>query len=109
VEAEAKLAKAIVGAYVRASRDRVEAAKVISDQTASKSVRLAVKPPRVASSLKKAGIALILAPDPITGVAGGFMLGASLVMKRREAAGLQELIKETADTMRGLRELQSLL
>jgi hypothetical protein len=105
VQEEAKLAKAMVGAYVRASRDKLEAARAISDKTAAESIRAAVKPPRVASSLTKTGVALILAPDPFTGAAGVALLGASLAMKRREAAGLKELAKETADTMRALQSL----
>jgi hypothetical protein len=92
----------MVGAYARASKDKIDAARVISDRTASKSIRLAIKPPRIASSLRKAGAALILAPDPFTGVAGVFMVGASFVAKKREAAGLEELVRETANTMRAL-------
>lgn len=96
----------MVGAYVRASHDKVDAARVISDRTASKSIRLAVKPPRAGSSLRKAGILLILTPDPLTAVPGLALVGASLAMKKREAAGLAELVSETARTMR---ELQSMV
>ena len=108
MEDQVNIAKAMVGAYVRASRDKVDVARVIADKATSKSIRLAVKPPRVASSLRKAGVLFLLAPDPITAVPGAIMVGASYVAKRREAAGLEELVRETADTMRAVRELQSL-
>ena len=93
---------------MRASRDKVEAASVVADKATSKSIRLAVKPPKIASSLKKAGILFLLAPDPITAVPGLVMVGASYAAKRREAAGLEELVKETADVMRAMRDMQSL-
>jgi len=95
----------MVGAYVRASQDKVDAARVISDRTASRAISLAVKPPRVASSLRKAGVLLILTPDPLTAVPGVAMIGASLAMRRREAAGLAELVNETAKTMRDLQSM----
>jgi hypothetical protein len=105
VEEEVRLAKAVVGAYLRSSQDKMEVAKIFADKTASKSVKLALKPPRPASTLRKAGALLILTPDPFTAVPGVMMVAASFAMQRREAAGLEELIKETANTMRSLQSL----
>jgi hypothetical protein len=53
----------------------------------------------------KAGIALILTPDPISGLPGVALLASSFVMKRREPASLASLAQETRKT---LREIQSL-
>jgi hypothetical protein len=95
----------MVGAYVAASRDKVEFARIMSDKTMGDALRMVVKPPRPASGLRKTGALLILAPDPITAVPGVAMLAASFVMKRREAAGLEDLVKETQRTMRELKSL----
>ncbi len=100
-----KLARAAVDAFVRASQDKMEVFRVISDDRASKSVRLAVKPPKVASSLKKAGIVLILTPDPLTAVPGVAMIGASYAMKRREAIGLEDVVKQARKTVSDLESL----
>jgi hypothetical protein len=55
--------------------------------------------------MRKAGIALIVTPDPFTSVPGVALLASSLVMKRREPASLGTLARETRKV---LREIQSL-
>ena len=55
--------------------------------------------------MRKAGIALIVTPDPISGVPGVALLTSSFIMKRKEPASLESLAKETR---RVLREMQSL-
>jgi len=63
------------------------------------------KPPSLSGGLRKAGIALIVTPDPFTGVPGVAMLASSFVVKRKEPASLSTLGLETR---RILREIQSL-
>jgi hypothetical protein len=55
--------------------------------------------------MRKAGIALIVTPDPISGVPGVALLASSFVMKKREPASLESLAQETR---KALREIQSL-
>jgi hypothetical protein len=55
--------------------------------------------------MRKAGIALIAAPDPFTGVPGVALLASSFVVKRKEPANLGSLAQET---WKALREIQSL-
>ncbi len=102
---ETKLAKAVIDAYARTCRDKIGVATAIADPATTKRLRDVVKPPKVAGSLRKTGVLLILTPDPISLVPGVAMVGASFVMKRREPAGLEDLVSETAKMMR---ELQSL-
>jgi hypothetical protein len=63
------------------------------------------RPKSLSGGMKKLGIALIAAPDPITGVPGVALLASSYVMKRREPVGLTHLAQETKKV---LREMQSL-
>ena len=63
------------------------------------------RPPSLCGGLRKAGIALIAAPDPITGVPGVALLASSFVAKRKEPASLGSLALETRKV---LREIQSL-
>lgn len=104
--AETRIAKAVVDAYRRSAVDKLEASAVVSDEKARKSVKLVVKPPKVSGSLKKAGVLLVLAPDPVTLVPGVAMIGAGYAMRKREPSDIEDLVKETRKTMR---ELQSLL
>lgn len=99
------LAKAVADSYVRRCHDNVQVARAVASPDTSKRLRDVVRPPKTASSLRKAGTLLILAPEPISLVPGLAMVGASFAMKRREPADLNDLVKETARIMR---ELQSL-
>lgn len=102
MEREAKLAKARVGAYARVSSEKVELAAKLSDKATKEKLRMVVKPPKISSAMKKTGAALILTPDPLTAVPGVALLGASVAMKSRDAASLEDLAKETRKAMREL-------
>jgi len=106
VEREVRLAKARVEAYVRTSSDRVEVASKLADTATKERLRMTIKPPKISGTLRKSGAALLLAPDPLTAIPGAILLGASVVMKGRDPAGLEELAKQTQRTMR---ELMSIL
>ena len=105
MEKQTRLAKAKVAAFVRTSADRVEVARVLSDATTKEKLKMTVRPPKVSSALRKTAAALILAPDPVTGVAGVALLGVSVVTKKREPANIEDLAKEAEKVMRDLRSM----
>jgi hypothetical protein len=55
--------------------------------------------------MRKAGVALILAPDPFTGVAGVALVASSFVLKSKEPASLGNLASETRRILRDLGSL----
>jgi hypothetical protein len=64
------------------------------------------KPSSPSSTLKKAGVALIVVtPDPVTAVPGVALIAASYAAKHNEPAKLDDL---AAETRKILRDLQSL-
>jgi hypothetical protein len=64
------------------------------------------KPKSPSSTMKKAGVALIVAtPDPVTAVPGVALIAASYAAKRNEPAKLDDL---AAETRKVLRDIQSL-
>lgn len=102
VKEQARLAKARVGAYARRAGDRTLVAKELSDPATSRTLRRAVSPPDASKSLKKAGVLLLLTPDPITAIPGAALVGAGFIMKSREAMSIEALLRETKKTMRDL-------
>lgn len=96
---------ASTGSVTRLIEARAEVGKNTSDATAQHHMRKLTKPGSLASGMKKAGIALIATPDPITGIIGVPLLASSYVMKKREPTTLGNLAEETR---RVLREMQSL-
>ena len=85
--------------------DRVNVAGAVDASPLRQRFDDLTKPPSISGGMRKAGIALIAAPDPFTGVPGVALLASSFVMKRREPASLSSLAQETRKV---LRELQSL-
>jgi hypothetical protein len=61
--------------------DRTKVVKALADKKTNEVLKQVVKPNDRAKTLRKAGVALILAPDPVTAVPGVVMLGASFAMK----------------------------
>ncbi len=62
------------------------------------------KPKSPSSTMKKAGVALIAAPDPVTGVAGVALLASSFALKKKEPTKIADIAEETRKI---LREIQS--
>ena len=70
-------------------------ARGLADAETRERLRQVAKPNSVSRTLRKAGVALILAPDPITAVPGAMMLGASLATRRREPLSSSSVFDET--------------
>lgn len=67
----------------------------MGNRDTSKALKQVVKPNSVSKTLRRAGIGLILAPDPLTAVPGAIMLGASLVARGREPLSPASVLNET--------------
>ena len=96
----------MASSYARTSQDRLNAAGSISDSETQEKLRNVVRPPDVSKSLKKAGAALLLPPDPFTDVAGLALLGAAYAMSSRKPLSIGSMLAETRKSMR---DLQSML
>jgi hypothetical protein len=70
----------------------------------SRSMDALTDPKSPGSTMKKAGVALIAAPEPITGVAGVVLVASSVALRKNEPASLSSLAQETRKL---LREIQS--
>ncbi len=72
---------------------------------ARKGLEKVVRPKSLVGGIKKAGVILMLAPDPITGIPGAALLASSYVLKKREPSSIKTLVLEAR---RLLREIDSL-
>jgi hypothetical protein len=100
------MAKTLASSYARTSHDRLNAAGSILDPSTEAKLRNVLRPPDVSKSLKKAGAALLIPPDPITDVAGVVLIGAAYAMSSRRPLSIESMLVETR---RSLRDLQSML
>ncbi len=55
--------------------------------------------------MKKVGVALIAAPDPITAVPGVALVATSLVLKKKEPTTLGDLAQETRKILRDIESI----
>jgi hypothetical protein len=101
--------KELVDAKVKSVRRLADAhtqvAAAASTSNVTKHMKQLTKPNSPASAMKKAGVALIAAPDPFTGVAGVALVGASFAAKRKEPTSLENLAQETRKVLRDLGSL----
>jgi hypothetical protein len=70
-------------------------AKCLADGETRNGLRQVAKPNSISKTMRKAGIGLVLAPDPITAVPGAILLGASLAMRGREPLSPASVFNET--------------
>ena len=101
-----KIARSVANSLKRLEETRGQVAASLDAKSVARNVKGVTKPSSPGSTLKKAGVALIVGtPDPITAVPGVALLAASVAAKRREPAKLDDL---AAETRRILRDIQSL-
>ena len=87
-------------------RERAAVARALADSETRERLKAVVKPNSISRTLRTAGVALILAPDPITAVPGAVMLGAYFVTKGRDPLSAASVF---AETQKLLAEMDSFL
>lgn len=97
-----KLITARVESVARIAKSKKDVASNLDTAKVNRHVEGLVKPKSPKSTLKKAGIALIAAPDPVTGVAGVALVASSLALSKKEPLNLAEVSRETAKILREL-------
>lgn len=80
----AELIKSRAKSAARIIDDRKSVAQSLASTRTRDSLKKVVKPNSISKTLRKAGVAMLLAPDPVTAVPGAVMLGASLATKKKE-------------------------
>ncbi|MDG6917706.1 MAG: hypothetical protein JRM85_08960 [Nitrososphaerota archaeon] len=88
----------------RVAEVKSEVARKTEASNLARHVEGLTKPKSPSSTMKKAGIALIAAPDPVTGVAGVALLASSFALKNKEPMKVSDI---AAETRKLLREIQS--
>lgn len=76
-------------------RERQSVAASLADSETRERLKQVAKPNSISRTLRKAGVALILAPDPITAVPGAMMLGASFATRGRDPLSPASVVDET--------------
>ncbi len=103
---EKRIVRAVADSLSRIHETKKQVASSVDTAPVARQANRLSKPGSPSSTLKKAGVALIVGmPDPVTAVPGVALLATSYLVKRKDPAKLDDL---AAETKKILRELQSL-
>ncbi len=80
----------------RIASDCVAVAESMDFTESSRAVRRVTHPSTLTGTMRKTGIALAVAPEPVTTVAGVALIAGSFIAKGREPASLGTLAEEAA-------------
>jgi hypothetical protein len=95
---EAALAKSQCEALRRISKDWVDVASSLEGEDVARSVRDLNHPPSMKKTARTVGIALAVAPEPFTTVAGVALVAGSFVMKG-EPMAMDNVAEELGDNL----------
>lgn len=93
---QAKLLRSSASSVTRTLKERGEVASAIADAKTKSALKQAVKPNSLSKSLRTAGVALIVLPEPLTAVPGAIMIGASYAIKGKEPASVSTVYDEAS-------------
>ena len=100
--------KPIHSAVKSLQRTAADAQRVSDSMDTAKTgdhMRKLTKPNSPSSTMKKVGVALIAAPDPITGAIGVPLVAAAYALKSKDPASLDSLAKETRRLIQDLKSI----
>jgi len=103
---EKRIARSVADSLSRLGEAKRDIASSIDPKGVAHRLNNVSKPGSPSSTLKKAGVALIVVtPDPVTAVPGVALIAASYAAKHNEPAKLDDI---AAETRKILRDIQSL-
>ena len=97
--------RARIESLKRMSGDCTDVSQALQSAETVRGLRKLTHPASLSGTMRKTGIALALAPEPVTTVAGIVMVAGSFVIKRREPASLADLADEAAKQLSDLSSL----
>jgi len=104
---EKRIARSIADSLTRLQEAKSNVASSVDTKNVARHLNKVSRPNTPSSTLKKAGVALIVAtPDPVTAVPGVALIAASYAAKRNEPARLDDLAVETRRVLRDIRSLR---
>ncbi len=102
---EKKLLRSTTDSLKRIAETKAGVAEGIDPSNAQRHLQRLSKPSSPASTMKKVGVALIAAPDPITAVPGVALVATSYVLKKKQPTTLGDLAQETRKILRDIESI----
>jgi len=104
---EKRIARSIADSLTRLQEAKSNVASSTNTKHVAHQLNKVSRPNSPSSTLKKAGVALIVAtPDPVTAVPGVALIAASYAAKRNEPAKLDDLAVEARKILRDIEGLR---
>lgn len=97
-----KVINSRVESIERRAAARIELAARMGRAETKLSLKQLTRPNSVSGTLRKAGAILLLSPDPLTDIPAIALIGASVLMRRREPLSVSSLMLQANRTLREL-------
>lgn len=105
---KSRLARSSAASASRILDDRAAVAKALADRDTRRAILQVAKPNSPSKSLRKAGVALLLSPDPFTTVSGAVLLGASVAARGKDPLSASEVSAEAKKLLSDLRSIRDI-
>jgi hypothetical protein len=92
---QVKVLKSSASSATRILAERTTLARNFADSGTLNAMKQVAKPNSISRTLRVAGVALMLSPDPFTDVPGAIMLGASLATRNKDPLSPASVFAET--------------
>jgi len=103
---EKRILRSTTDSLSRIAEAKTEVATGLDAASVARHVQKLTKPNSPSTAMKKAGVALIVAPDPVTGVAGVVLVASSFALKGKEPASLAHLAQEARRVLRDVESIR---
>lgn len=104
---EKRIVGTVLGSVSRLHEAKSQVAANINMTPVKGHVAGLAKPKSPGATLRKAGLALMVAtPDPVSDVAGAALIATSYAMKSKEPAKLDDIATETRKVLRDIQSLR---
>jgi len=103
---EKQVVRSVADSLARMNEAKSQVRASVDTSKVSESLNKLSRPNSPSSTLKKAGVALIVGtPDPVTAVPGVALIAASYATKRKDPSKLEDLATETRKILRDISSL----
>jgi hypothetical protein len=103
---DAKLLESTARSLTRVAGENAQLRETMAQPELRTNLERVVRPRSMAGGMKKAGIALLLSPDPVTDVAGIALLATAHVAKKREPTNVKHVVNEARKILRDIESLK---
>jgi hypothetical protein len=97
--------KSSAQSLIRVAEEKVAVRRSLTGEDVRDGLEKVIRPNSIAGRMKKAGVVLMLSPDPITDIPGAALLASAYLLKKREPSSVETLVHEARKILRDIESI----